>query len=101
MLYSRTMEDRKISFFVSMLKHMINGELDYAQLINPVIADVHALTTGTKNYFTIDRDSYPIIVYLSDKDNSYFANLDLDNLNADVYLHINELLEEQPNLVFA
>lgn len=101
MLYSRTSEDRKIDFFVSQLRHLLNGESAYAQFVDPVIADIHALSVGEKNYFTIDRDSYPVIVYLAHNEKDYFANLDPENLTLDNYRAISQMLQQQRNLVFA
>ena len=95
MLHSRTPEDRKISFFISLLRHLIEGNEEYAHFVNPVIADVRALSIGEKSYFTVDRDNYPIIVYLFDKDKEYFANLDLDNVTLGNYQDISSMLQQQ------
>lgn len=101
MLYSRTSEERKIDFFVSLLRHVINGDQAYVQLVNPIIADIHALSIGQKNYFTVDRDAYPVIVFLAHQNKNYFAGLDPDNLTLDNYQTINSMLQQQRTFALA
>lgn len=101
MLYSQTIEDRQISFFRSMLWHVLNGEQDYKNFVDPVVKDVIALVREQKNYFTVDRDAYHTIVFLAQKDPEFFRTLDIQQLTEEDYEHINRTLMGQRQLAFA
>lgn len=101
MLYSQTIEGEQINFFRSMLRHVLNGELEYKNLVNPVIENARALADGTKNYFTVNRDSYHVIVYLAQKDGNFFRQLNTDQLTAPDYQRVDTLLAEQRQFSFA
>ena len=101
MLYSQTIEDRQISFFRSMLWHVLNGEKEYKSFSDPVVQDVTALVLGHKNYFTVDRDAYYTIVFLAQKDPEFFKTLDIQQLTEENYEHINRTLTGQRQLAFA
>lgn len=101
MLFSMTLEDRQISFFRSMLNHVLSGDTTYKALIDPVIADAKALVVGSKNYYTIDRDSYHVIVRLTEGGQEILKNIITDNIAHDDYQVINDILTTQRQLNFA
>lgn len=101
MLYSRSFEAQKMGFFVTLLEQVINGHDGYRSLVDPIIKDVHDLATQVKNYYTIDRDGYPIILYLYNKDIDYFRHLNVDNISLPNYEYILGLFSQQRNLIAA
>jgi hypothetical protein len=101
MLFSQTLEDRQISFFRSMLAHLLAGKEAYTAIVDPVIADARALVRHEKDYFTIDRDSYHVIVRLAQGDSEFLRELDADHMNRADYEQIDKLLSGQRDLAFA
>lgn len=101
MLHSRSVQDQKMDSFVRMLDFVINGKELYKPLITNVIIDAHLLSLGQKNYYTIDRDDYHIIVYLAEKDKSYFEQIDTEMLQKADYEHILQTLMSDRHLAFA
>ena len=75
MLFSRHTENDKFSLYALFLKHLIAGELGYKELVDPVIEDAHLLVINERDFVTIDRENYPIIVYLFKKDMSSSGNI--------------------------
>jgi hypothetical protein len=100
MLYSQPIDRKQIRFFRSMLVHVLNGDQTYKTLIDPIIKDAHALVTGAKNSYTIDRDTYHVIVRLADSDGPFFCQLDTQNLTPSDYRHVDTILAGQPQLAF-
>lgn len=95
MFYSHSIEDDKFDFFVSFLGHILKGDNQYRDLVIPIISDAHTLSTGEKNVYTIDRNSFPIIVYLVEKEKDYFQQLDINALNNSHFEHILEIVSQQ------
>jgi chloramphenicol O-acetyltransferase len=94
------MEDRQLSFFQSLLWHVVNGQQGYKEFVNPIIEDIQSLVNGTKDYFNIDRDNYHIIVSLAESEPDFFRQINLANITIADYQHINELLAEQQQMHF-
>ena len=101
MLYSRSLEDRQLSFFQSLLWHVVNGDDKYKSLVDPVVEDAQALVTGAKDYFTIDRDNYHVIVYLAEHDTSFLRDLDIGAITPRDYEYISKALSEQRQIDIA
>lgn len=101
MLHSRSIQNQKLSLFASMLESLINGNTHYEQLLFPVINDAYELSRGIKNYYTINRDEYPVIVYLVKNDKEYFQKLDIKNIKQDNYQHILSSLKNNTSQISA
>jgi hypothetical protein len=96
MLYSRTLEDSKFNYFKSFLSHIVvDGDEDYESLVKPIIADAHDLSVGTKDYYSINRNGFPIISFLVKKAKPFFAKIDPDSISKDDYERILEMVSEQ------
>lgn len=96
MLYSRTLEDSKFNYFKSFLNHIvIDGDTSYEDLVKPIITDAHYLSVGTKNYYTIDRNGFPIISLLVKKNKAFFQKIDPAKISKIEYEKILELVSEQ------
>ncbi|MCB9341949.1 MAG: hypothetical protein H6577_27795 [Lewinellaceae bacterium] len=95
MLYSRTLEDSKFDYFKSFLSYVVLGDLSYEKLVRPIIKDAHDLSTGEKNFYSINRNTFPVIVYLVEQDKSFFEKINPDNLTQSNYQHILKLVSHQ------
>ncbi len=65
MFPKRTQDQIKFDFFIRFLTAFIEDGKSYKETIDLVINDTVALCNREKDYFTIDRENYSIIVYLS------------------------------------
>ncbi|WP_291914874.1 hypothetical protein [Chitinophaga sp. CB10] len=95
MFYSHSLEDNKFDFFVSFLIYIVKGDLSYVNLVTPIIKDAHELANGQKDFYSIDRNNFPIIVHLVETEREYFRALNADHLTTDQYQHILNLVSQQ------
>lgn len=95
MYHSHSYKDESFGFFVSFLQMAIQGNVNYQQLVDPVINDAHLLAIGKKDYYTINRDNYSVISYLVEADSDYFKQLDTDQLTNDDYSRILQYVNKQ------
>lgn len=95
MYYSHSLEDNKFDFFVSFLGYILKGDNRYKALVQPILKDAQDLANGNKDFYTIDRDTFPIVVYLVEKERDYFRGLNLETLSIDNYNHILQLVNER------
>lgn len=84
-----------------MLWHVLNGEINYKQFIDSVVRDAHDLSNGTKNLYNIDRENYYIIIHLVNNDESFFRNINVNNISVSDYNRIDEIMSTQRHLAFA
>lgn len=95
MLYSRSSEDEKFAFFSNFLEHILKGKDEYMPFVQTVIKDAHDLVNGNKNYYTIDREDYPIIVFLAQENLPFFQNLDINQISTKDYKDILGMISKQ------
>jgi len=100
MYYSHTIEDNKIGLFTSFVESLIEGRQEHRPIVNHVIKETHDLALGKKNIYTIDRDSYPVVVLLEKRDSDFFKTVDPNNATPDLYRKILGILSEQRNYSF-
>lgn len=101
MLYSQTLEDRQFTFFRSMLRHVLDGEANYKQFVDPVISDAKGLLNGSKSLYNINRDNYYIIVFLSEQGKDFFNKIDMSDIQMSDYVYIEGMITQQRQLSFA
>lgn len=63
--------------------------------MDKVIKETNSLINGEKDFYTIDRDGYPVIIYLKKSDPKFFEELDTNSLNTEHYEHISKMFEKQ------
>ena len=97
MLYSHSIENEKFSLYLLFLNHVIEGDKNYKEPVDHVILETCALAKGTKNLYSIDRDSFPIVVYLQTHAAKFFKTLNPDPLafSSETYKRVSEILSEQ------
>lgn len=88
MIYQPTTDEKKINLFIRFLKLFIGGTDVYKSLILDVVVEAQELSIGNKNYYSIDRDNYPIIVGLAKNNQHFFAKLNTKMLTSQDYEHI-------------
>ncbi len=97
MFYSKSIDEIKIGFFLSLLAHKIAGEaVREEEYIQAIVSDARALARGERTFFEVDRDNYPIVVALYDLDKDHFRDLDVLNLNQQDYERMYKTLSNQP-----
>lgn len=92
MLYSHSEEDEKVKQFAIFLNHAARGDEKYAHFVNDILIETHEYAVGKKSLYNINRDSFHIILLLSEADSNFFSHLQ-DNpsqFNAATY---NEVLK--------
>lgn len=95
MFYSHTLENNKLSLFYLFLKSLLKGDESYRKDVDKVIRETTSLIKGEKDFYTIDRDGYPVIVYLKKSDSKFFEELDTSSLQKEHYEHITRIFEKQ------
>ena len=105
MIYQTTTDEKKINLFIRFLKLFIDGNDVYKSLILEVIVEAQELSIGNKNYYTIDRDIYPIIVGLVKNNQHFLEKINTKMLTSQDYEHIlnslvlyrNSLAQKRPS----
>lgn len=95
MFYSRSIDEAKIDLFLSLISRIINGEVVKEKIfIDSILQDVHDLAVGTKNFYELNRDGYPVSMYLYDGDKEFFKNLTPDSISTDDYKKVLNILQK-------
>jgi hypothetical protein len=101
MLRSNSNQEKTFDYYASFLKNILCGEEKYKSLIEPVISDAKSLVKKEKDYFTISRNGFEVIVFLAKKDPHFFSTLDIQNPSHQDYQHILNLITSQRDLIVA
>lgn len=103
MLYSHNLEDEKLNHFTLFLDKAKNGNSDYARIVNDVLLETHQYLTGKKTLHSINRDTFNIILMLSNIEGEYFKNLS-DNPQSytkETYQHVfDTIASKKPAFAF-
>lgn len=100
MFYSHTIEDNKIGLFTSFVKSLIEGRQEHKKVVHSVIEEAHALAIGQKDLYTIDRDSYPVVVLLEETAPDFFKTVDSRDADEKVYQKVLNILSAQRSINF-
>ena len=98
MFYSNTLEDHKLNLFLVFLKSLLNGEERYKEEVNYVISETIQLAKGEKDFYSINRDRFSVILHLKKSDPAFFENLDVKKMGNDEYEHITQIFDQQSNI---
>jgi len=101
MLRAHTNQEQIFDYYASFLRHVLSGEDKYKALVEPVISDTKLLIQKQKDYFTISRNGFEVIVFLANKDPQFFAGLNTANISNNDYQHILNLIMQQKDLIVA
>ncbi|HRH03409.1 MAG TPA: hypothetical protein PLN13_09310 [Bacteroidia bacterium] len=96
MLHSHSVENEKFGLFILFLNHLLSGEKKYEETINNVLIETRALVKGEKDVYTVNRDTFPIIIYLSKRNKTFFESLpNTKSFDKQVYTDLFSLLDRQ------
>src|SRR5438552_13479212 len=99
MLHSNSTQEKAFDYYASFLRNILGGDEKYKPLMIPVLSDAKSLAKKEKDYFTINRNGFEVIVFLAKKDPLFFTNLNIDNLSSGDYKHILDLITAQRDLI--
>jgi len=76
MLHTHSFQEKAFDSFASFLRKVLKGEVKYENLVNPVITDAILLAKKEKDYYSVSRDLFDVIVFLAERDPSFLSALD-------------------------
>lgn len=103
MLHSHSFQEKAFDSFASFLRKVLKGENKYEHLVEPVIVEAILLAKKEKDYYSVSRDLFDVIVFLAEKDPSFLSNLDPDvhNMSKETYQKILDLVTSQRGVTSA
>ena len=67
MYFAQSIEEHRIEVFKILLFRTLDGYDGYRDEISKVVVDAIDLLRGKKSLYTIDKERYPLIVFLNEK----------------------------------
>lgn len=101
MFQSHSLQEEKFDFFVQFLRNILNGKEEYKELVRPIIIDAHLYATNQKDIYNINRDGFPIIVFLAEKDKIFFEEINPDVVSNQQYETILKMASGQKEIALA
>jgi hypothetical protein len=97
MLYSHSVEDSKFNLFASLVNTLLSGKREYQSVVDSIIKDSHDLLVENKSVYELNRDTFPIAVYLADQDPEFFKSIKIGerDVTEDDYKHIYNILRKE------
>jgi len=99
MLKSHSSQEQTFDYYASFLRNILEGQDKYKALIQPVIVDAKSLVEKQKDYFSINRNGFEVIVYLAKKAPAFFSELNTDHVSQEDYAHILQLITTPSDLI--
>ncbi len=101
MFFSHKIEDEKFILFSLFINNILNGKKEFSSKVDFVVKEAKALITGEKDYYSINRDNYPITVFLSRNADSFLQTINPDTLTDQDYKKLLEIIELQGSVNLA
>lgn len=95
MLYSHSLESEKLNMFSLYLSVLLQGNNNYKNEVDTVLKETHELTIGNKDFYSISRDYFPVILFLFREDPAFFQNHSFDLPSREVYSDVFKILQRQ------
>lgn len=101
MLHSHSFQEKAFDSFAAFLRHVLKGDEKYEHLVEPILIDAILLAKKEKDYFSVSRDSFDVIVFLAEKDPSFLSRLDpqAQNQSKATYEKILSLITSQRSVM--
>lgn len=99
MLRSCSISNDKVEIFQLFLHRFLDGNSNYKNSIDKVLAETHKFAKGEVSVYSIDRTNFDIILKLAKIDPEFFKNLDIDNIKEEDYKKILVLFESNSLMV--
>lgn len=101
MLHSHSFQDKAFESFASFLRNILSGDDRYKQLVEPILSDAISLSKGEKNYYSVGRDSFDVVVFLAEKDPTFLGSINLVGVSNEQYKKLLELVSGQREEIIA
>ena len=103
MLHSHSFQEKAFDSFAAFLRQVLKGEEKYEHLVDPIILDAILLAKKEKDYYSISRDLFDVIVFLAEKNPTFLIELEPKNahLTKDDYAKILDLVTNQRGVTTA
>ncbi|MFI5219006.1 MAG: hypothetical protein ACHQNT_05905 [Bacteroidia bacterium] len=95
MLYSHSIESEKLNIFSLYLSSILEGNNNYKNEVDNVLKETHELATGMKNYYNINRDYFPIIVFFFREAPDFFTQHTFERTDDKVYKGVFDIMQRQ------
>ena len=96
MYFTQSIEEHRIEVFKLLLFRTIEGYDGYKKEISKVVIDAVDLSRGAKSLYTIDKERYPLIVYLKEKGSNFLEQInDPKNLSKEDCLKLLSVFESK------
>mgnify|MGYP003582756103 CR=1 FL=1 len=80
MLKSHNLQDLELDFFTSFLDQAIKGNVEYTNLVSPIILDAASYVKGEKQSFELERKGLNIKILLIQKAQDLLSHVNSGNL---------------------
>lgn len=95
MFYSHKLEEESFLLFTLFINNILQGKNDYSSKVNSVIKEAKDLAKGEKDFYSLDKDNYPITVFLSKNAKEYLQRINPDSLSDHDYEQLLQIVENQ------
>jgi hypothetical protein len=99
MLKSHSNQEQTFDYYASFLRNILEGQDKYKALIQPVIVDTKSLVEKQKDYYSINRNGFEVIVFLAKKAPDFFNGLNTEHVSNEDYAHILQLITSSGDLI--
>lgn len=101
MLYSYSPEEEKKRLFIIFLSDAKHGKDNYTKEVKKVLKEVIDLCNNKKSVYNIDRNYFDIITGLAGNYNQFYKNLDINNIDSNLYDNIINQVKQLDTLEYA
>jgi hypothetical protein len=85
MLRSKSIAQNNIELFQFFIQETLSGNDNYRSMVENLLEETKDLTIGEKSIYNINRENFPIIVFLSERLPDFFRGIDIRMLKQKDY----------------
>ena len=102
MYFAQSIEEHRIEVFKILLFRTLDGYDGYRDEISKVVVDAIDLLRGKKSLYTIDKERYPLVVFLNEKGFVFLEDIeDPKNLSNKDYYNLLSVFESNLDFCMA
>ncbi len=94
MLYSHNVEGEKLNAFSLYLSSVLEGDTQYKQEVDAVLSETHELAIGKKNFYNINREFFPIIVFFHKSAPDFFSSDIFKDASEELYKNVQNIIQK-------
>ena len=95
MLWSYKLEEESFLMFSLFINSILQGKKEYTPKVDAVVEEAKALAVGRANVYEIDKDNFPITVFLSKNAKDFLLKVNPKSLSITDYQYLLQILEKQ------